>query len=174
MGRVLIPAPVKLIVSLFTNNPELLEDTENALVRKFGPLDFASNVIDFNQTTYYEKEFGPALKRKFISFQRLIPSSSLWKIKIMTNRLERKFSRNGNRRINIDPGYLSQANVVLASTKMFFHRIHINKGIHQEVTLIYQDKTFKPLPWTYPDYQTEQAKKIFLHIRTLYAAQLKH
>lgn len=173
MGHIISPLPAKLIMSLFAARIEILETVTAVLVHRFGMLDFESQLIDFNQTTYYEKEFGAQLKRKFISFKKMIPSESLWRIKKTTNRIEERFTRNDNRQINIDPGYLTQANLILASTKMFFHRIHSNRGIYHEVTLIYQDKTFKSLPWTYPDYQTEQAKNIFLQIRALYIAQLK-
>ena len=173
MGQFLPPQPVKLIVSIFTQEISLFEAIERILSQKFGLIDFKSQILDFNQTRYYEEEFGSSLKRKFIAFKKLIESEALWKIKVATNTIERKFTKHGKRRVNIDPGYLTQANLILASTKMFFHRIHINKGIYQEVTLIYQNKTFKPLPWTYPDYQTKEYEDILLKIRAILRAQLK-
>ena len=173
MGQYLPPQSAKLIVSIFAQEISLFEAIERILSQKFGLIDFKSQLLDFNQTNYYEDEFGSGLKREFIAFKRLIKSEALWKIKIATNAIERTFTKKGKRRVNIDPGYLTQANLILASTKMFFHRIHINKGIHQEVTLIYQDKTFKPLPWTYPDYRTNECKDILLKIRALLHTQLK-
>ena len=56
------------------------------------------------------------------------------------------------RKVNLDPGILSLANLVLASTKDFSHRIYLKDGIFSEVTLVYEKKRFKALPWTYPDY----------------------
>jgi len=173
MGKITKPQAAKLIMSIFTQDVTLLKKTENILSRHFGTIDFHSGVIDFSQTQYYEEEFGKNLKREFISFKKLIKSENLWKAKILTNKIEERFAKNHKRRVNIDPGYLTQANLILASTKMFFHRIHMNKGIYQEVTMIYQDKTFKPLAWTYPDYQSKESIEIFTKIRNILNSQLK-
>lgn len=173
MGHIVQPQPVKLIASIFAQECGLFRTVEKNLSRKFGPIDFESPLLDFNNTRYYEEEFGANLKRKLISFKKLIRSEAAWKIKIATNAIEEKFSKNGKRRVNIDPGYLTQANLILASSKMFCHRIHANKGIHQEVTLTYQDKTFKALPWTYPDYQSSEHIAILLKMRAILASQLR-
>lgn len=167
------PQPVKLIVSIFAQAIPLFETIESLLSQKYGPIDFTSHFIDFDQTHYYDKEFGGNLKRKLISFKKLIKSETLWKIKVATNAIEKKFTKEDKRQVNIDPGYLTQANLILASTKMFYHRIHMNKGIYQEVTMIYQDKMFKSFPWTYPDYQTKECTEILLKIRNTLRTQLK-
>lgn len=173
MGYLITPQPAKLIVSIFTHDASLFAAIERRLARQFGPIDFRSPLLDFNQTRYYEEEFGGNLRREFIAFKKLIKTESLWKIKAATNAMEKKCSRHGKRRVNIDPGYLTLANLILASTKMFFHRIHMNRGIYQEVTMIYQDKTWKPLPWTYPDYQTNECKDILSKIRAILRTQLQ-
>jgi hypothetical protein len=159
-------------MSIFTRQDALFGVIEKILTRKFGPIDFTSPIFDFNQTQYYEKEFGANLKRKFISFKKLINPESLWKIKNITNNLENKFSKDAKRLVNIDPGYISQASLVLASTKDFSHRIYIKKGIYQEITLIFKDRTFWPLAWTYPDYQSKELVEIFIRIRDILNSQL--
>ncbi|MFC1753447.1 DUF4416 family protein [Thermoproteota archaeon] len=171
MGEIIQQQPVKLIVSIFTKKRDLFRKIEGVFSKKFGPIDYRSPILDFDQTDYYEIEFGKGLKRKFFSFEKLIDSADLWKVKIFSNKLEEKFSRGKKRLVNIDPGYISLANLILASTKNFFHRIHISKGIFQEVTMIYQDKTYKSLAWTYPDYFRH--KDIFLKMRTNLHRQLK-
>ena len=55
--------------------------------------------------------------------------------------------------MNIDPGYLTLFQLVLASAKPFSHRIYLDRGIWAEVTLLFRDGTFETLPWTYPDYK---------------------
>ncbi|MCX6827557.1 MAG: DUF4416 family protein, partial [candidate division Zixibacteria bacterium] len=62
----------------------------------------------------------------------------------------------GKRRINIDPGYLTLDRLVLATGKDAAHRIYLRKGVYAEVTLIYHSGSFQPLPWSYPDYRSEQ------------------
>ena len=75
-------------------------------------------------------------------------------IKLTTNRLEEQWATpEGNRRINIDPGYLCLQHVVLATTKGYTHRPYLRDGIYADLTLIYRDKSFQPLEWTYPDYR---------------------
>ena len=164
---------VKLIISLFTRKIELITIIEETLSKKFGSIDSSSEILNFNQTQYYQKEFGDNLKRKFISFNKLISPDKLWKIKTITNKLEEKFSKENKRQINLDPGYITQANLILASTKEYSHRIYIKNGIYQEVTLIFKDKTFHPLPWTYPDYQTKEYIDVFIKMRDILNAQLK-
>ena len=78
---------------------------------------------------------------------------------------------DGRRRINIDPGYITSSNLILASTKNFSHRLYLGRGIFGEVTMRYENKDFTRLPWTYPDYYTH--RDVLLHIRNIYRRQLK-
>ena len=75
--------------------------------------------------------------------------------------------RNGRpcRTVNIDPGYVHPAKVVLATIKDFSHRIYLRDGIYAEVTLMYQKNTFVPLPYTYPDFRTKSYVSLFNQAR---------
>jgi hypothetical protein len=42
------------------------------------------------------------------------------------------------RPLNLDPGYLTEAKLVLATTKDRNHRLYLDRGIFAEVTLCYQ------------------------------------
>jgi len=173
MGKLSFPEPTKLIIGLIFKDGSLLIETQNILRRHFGNFDYESAVIPFIYTDYYEKEFGKDLKRKFLSFEKLIHSEKLSRIKNLTNKIETKFYRGKLRRINIDPGYLTLAKLVLASTKDYNHRIYLNNGIFAEITLSYQNKSFRPREWTYPDYRSCEYIEIFLRIRNIYALQIK-
>lgn len=151
----------------------MLEEAKNILRKGFGKIDYESQALAFRHTDYYETEFGKNLKRKFISFQKLIQPQNLAKIKIATNIIEKKLSRNGLRSINIDPGYLNMAKLILASTKDYKHRIYLDKGIYVETTLFYQNKSFHFWEWTYPDYKSADYIRIFNQIREIYAKQIK-
>jgi hypothetical protein len=76
------------------------------------------------------------------------------------------------RPVNLDPGYLEQSKIVLASTKNFFHRILISRGIYAEVTLHYQGKRWNSFPWTFPDYDSEKYHPFFTALRENYRRQL--
>ena len=173
MGKVCKQPLVKLVAGFIGSDEELFARAEKALSSRFGEIDFHSAVLPFGFTDYYEEELGRDLRRKFIGFKRLISAAALADIKVFTNRLEQKLSPQGKRRINIDPGYLTQAKLVLASTKDFSHRILLNKGIFAEVTLIYSKNSFQPLDWTYPDYRTPDYLEIFRRLRQIYQTQLK-
>jgi len=146
------------------------------VVREYGEIDFESKVLPFHYTNYYTKEMGENLKRKFVSFKRLISPEKIIQVKLFTNRLEEKFLWPGSarRRINIDPGYLTLSKLVLATTKNFSHRIYLGHGIYAEVTLRYvKNKGFQPWEWTYPDYRSPEYLEIFNQLRDGYKKQLE-
>lgn len=171
MGEIKKGRPVKLIAGFIFKNPEFLNRAKLYLTKRFGKTDFESEVLAFNHTHYYEKEFGENLSRQFISFQKLISPDEIFKVKIFTDKIEEKLIQNSMRRINIDPGYLDLAKLVLLTTKDYTQRVYLNKGIYAEVTLFYQGKTFKPCEWTYPDYRTCEYIEIFNRIREIFASQ---
>jgi hypothetical protein len=164
--------PVKLFVGMISQNPEWFERTTYILQESYGPTDFESLPKPWDYTQYYAKEFGAPLLRKFIFFEKLIPPDELWKIKKFTNEIEKQLGRmiDGelHRKVNLDPGYLTQSKVVLATTKDFAHRIYLQEGIYAEATLIYQGKGFQPLPHTYPDYRTKEYLELFNQAREIY------
>ncbi|MCX5706361.1 MAG: DUF4416 family protein [Candidatus Omnitrophica bacterium] len=169
MGKIAKARPVKLITGFIFKDNAAFKKAKILLKQRFGKIDFESQTLPFNLTDYYKKEFGDGLKRVFISFRRQIPPQELSKIKVFTNQIEKKISCGKNRLVNIDPGYLDLAKLILASTKDYVHRIYLDKGIYAEITLFYQDKSFKPWTWTYPDYRTPEYIAIFNHIREIYA-----
>jgi hypothetical protein len=174
MGVSRVPQKVKLIVGLISNDGALLIKVKKTLEKRFKTdVDFESDVLDFMHTDYYREEMGDDLKRKFFSFKRLFDLKNMYKIKVETNSLEKKFSKSGRRKINIDPGYLDLSKLVLFSTKDFSHRVYLDKGIFAEVTLFYKDRSFNAWPWTYPDYQTKSYIDIFNSIREIYKQDLK-
>jgi hypothetical protein len=172
MGKVVSPKKVKLIVAVFTSKIQLFPEIEKSLKTKYGDIDFESDVFNFDYTDYYKEEMGGCLKKKFISFKNLINPEIISSIKLFTNKLEHKNSLDNKRLVNIDPGYLSESKLVLASTKNFYHRIYLKEGIYAEVTLYFKEGRFQPLPWTYPDYKVDKSIDIFNRIREIYKKQL--
>lgn len=163
----------KLIIGLLISTPERREEVETVLAGEFGPVDYVSREIDFTFSDYYNREMGEKITRIFYSFENLIAPDTLGDIKIRTNELETKFAVKGKRKANFDPGILNLSRLLLASTKDNMHRVPLTKGIYAEITLIYMHKSFHSLLWTYPDYASEEYKKIFLEIRENFRLQLK-
>ena len=173
MGKIIISKPVKLICGLISNDEALFLSAKRSLENKFGPVDFESERLKFDCTDYYTEELGKDLRRVFLSFKKLFDPSKLSRVKIYSNKIERLLSYGANRRINIDPGYLDLAKLVLASTKDFSHRIYLERGIYSEITLIFKNGGFQFLEWTYPDYRSVDYIQIFTRIRSIYSAQIK-
>ncbi len=171
-----IPPPGKVIIGIITRNLDIVKLAQGFLEKKLGPVQEKSPVIDFDFTDYYEVEMGKNLLRLWLSFDRLVIPDKLLEIKLAVMEIEEKFlDANGKRRINLDPGILTLCKLVLATTKNYYHRIYLGKGIHAEVTLFYRHNNFEPLDWTYPDYRTDTAINFFKLMRKgLLNANLVH
>jgi hypothetical protein len=173
MGTIQKHLPVKLITAL-TYDPELdIEAIVIKLEKGRSPVDLRSKVFDFSRfTPYYEKEMGRHLKKFFVTFSNLDAPEELPKLKIETNLLEEKYKVNKKRQVNIDPGYITQAKLVLATTKNYSHRIFLGQGIFGDVHMQYQNKSYRPQPWTYPDYRDKENIEFFNTARRRYLEQL--
>jgi hypothetical protein len=167
------PLPAKLFIGMLSGDTSLLYGMKAELEAIFGPCDMESPVWQWEHTDYYKREMGGGLKRYFVFFSGLINRGDIVRIKLRTMELERDhLNDRGGRRINLDPGYLDTARVVLVSTKDYSHRIYLGDGIYGEVTLIYSKGAFRPLPYTYPDFRTEEYRELFRQARSIYKREL--
>jgi hypothetical protein len=173
MGIIGTSKKVKLFCGIIFLDEKVKQGAFSILENKFGKIDLISEVIPFDFSSYYNPEMGQNLKRLWISFEKLIFSSELASIKVFTNSIEGLLVSNSKRQINIDPGYLTPANVVLATTKDYSHRIYLDKGIYAEVTTIYKKNGYIKLPWSYPDYLSNIATKFLLEARQTLILHLK-
>ena len=178
MGMRTYPAKAKLITAVMVADQTLFEKVRQILEKRFGPIDSESDIYPFTFTDYYSKEMGTTLHKKIISFHKLIEKNELVMKKLQSNKIEEEFAKGNadmwHRRVNIDPGYVTDSKLVLASTKNFSHRIYLGDGIFAEVTLRYfRTKGFEPLEWTYPDYRTDMVRIFLESVRQRYMGQLR-
>ena len=68
---------------------------------------------------------------------------------------------------------IAEEHFVLSTGKGYAHRPYLGKGVYADLTLIYKDKRFNELEWTYPDYKTETIQDILKKIRKIYLDNLK-
>ncbi len=179
MGQIRLPDKVKLFIGIIGVNKDIMLKAKNELENEWGDIDFESEFFNFNETSYYKKEMGENLLKKFYSFKRLVHREYIADIKIKTNQLEEKIKINkqkSGRNVNLDPGYVTLSNVTLATTKDYRHRIYLTKGIYLENTLYYdsREKRFIEWEWTYPDYCADEYKDFFNKLRDIYRKQLKY
>lgn len=171
-----IPKPAekaKLVIGSYMHDRSLFGELLEKLVILFGDPDMISAWMPFGDTVYYEEEMGSPLWRRLISFERLIDQLDLSEIKLATNRIESEYVFSEKRRINIDPGFMLSEKFVLATGKNFSHRIHVGSGIYADLTLIYREKKFQSLPWTYPDYLKRDMTGYLERIREKYRLDLE-
>ena len=177
MGQISKPKPVNLIAGILTSIPELLGQIDKTLGKYFGSIDLRSDVLSFTFTDYYNKEMGKGILRQFYSFEKLIMPDEIAPIKVQTNHIEESIITSGKysvkRPINIEPGYINESRLILASTKDFSHRIYLRDGIYAEVTLNYRGGRYESFPWTFPDYKSSEYHKFLLMARELYVRKLK-
>jgi hypothetical protein len=161
----------KLVVGVLLSLPELKSALLERLQQAFGPQDWISPELPFAYTHYYDAEMGAPIVRFFISCRDPVDPACLAAAKLTTNALEEEFRRPGRRPVNLDPGLLSLARFVLASTKPSAHRVPLSAGIYAEIELLYEHGGFRPVEWTYPDYRSQEYRGILEHIRGLFKAQ---
>jgi hypothetical protein len=161
--------PVLRILAAFSRYPEAFDWTRRLVEQAWGSIELQSDLFDHRETNYYQATMGTDLKKTFFAFQALIDPGELPRWKAQTNDWEMVYQQQANRSerrpLNLDPGYLTEAKVVLASTKDRDHRIYLSDGIFAENTLYFTKGAWQTRPWTYPDYQRPDYHQFFLRCR---------
>jgi len=173
MGRVKEHLAVKFFVGITFTPSTNLDKIHSQLESLFSTIELRSFIYNFSGfTDYYQAEMGDDLKKQFIVFSRLQRPDILPEIKLETNKIEDEHIPNKNRVVNLDPGYVSEAKVVLATTKNYDHRLYLGRGIFGDLHLRFTDKSFRSQPWTYPDYHQKEIISFFNNVRMRYFEQL--
>ena len=148
--------PVLLLLAAFSRYPEALDWARQTAEEAWGDVALHSERFDHRETAYYQASMGPDLQKTFFAFESLIDPAELVLCKQTSNQWELDYQTLGGhpepRPLNLDPGYLTEAKLVLATTKDRDHRIYLSRGIYAENTLYYYRGAWTPRPWTYPDY----------------------
>ncbi len=173
MGEIHIHIPVKLFAAISFGKGIAVSFLTDKIESLLGSIDSALEdfkVDDF--TSYYQKEMGKDVTKKIISFSRLIQPDMLPEIKIATNKLENEFRNEDKRAVNIDPGYLTQAKIVLATTKDYSHRLYLAHGIFADLHMTWSANSYHTQSWTYPDYAQKATLDYFNNLRKIYLENL--
>jgi Domain of unknown function (DUF4416) len=177
VAEVRVAEPAKLIVGAISGCPQAWEWAREQLISEYGPADFEMGPVPFELTDYYLGEMGAALQRSFLAFKRPIAQHQVASVKRHTNRLEAEIAGAQAwpvaRPLNLDPGYVTLAKLVLASAKDHAHRIAVGEDIYAEVTLRFIGNRFEFNPWTYRDYQQESHLEFFGRVRESLRAELR-
>ena len=176
MGQPSHHPSVLLLLAAFSRHEDALDWARQKAIDAWGLIELESPRFDFVETDYYDATMGTGLKKMFYAFQRPFDPAELVDIKLETNRWEEEYASAHHwqsrchpgqchpdepRPLNLDPGYLTQAKLVLASTKDFAHRIYLSRGIYAEITLQYRHHRWQHHQFTFADYRRADYQEFF-------------
>ncbi|MEK6626743.1 MAG: DUF4416 family protein [Bdellovibrionota bacterium] len=177
MSRPIAPTPALIFFSvLYRKTMVDAREIEAMLAQEFAPqLGDLSSYFHAHcpMKRYYAKEMGPEeeLERIFYFSVHPVARDNLVSLKLAAFQLEDKWIQlspdSPCRTVNIDVGIVTLENLVLATGKMFTHRLYLGQGVCGDLTLLYQDDSFQPLPWTYPDYAHAEIRTFFAWLRKI-------
>jgi Domain of unknown function (DUF4416) len=169
MGHANPPAPALLIFAAISRHEAALTSAKKSIESHIGPIVRTSPAFDFTETDYYLATMGADLKKQFFACERLIDPAQLVDLKLQTNSWEEEFAAQGRfpepRPLNLDPGYITLAKLVLASTKDHSHRLYLGQGIYGEITLSFRGGRWQETQFTYPDYRRADFHEFFIACR---------
>jgi hypothetical protein len=150
---------------------------QDKLSARWGDIRMVSSEIPFEAGGYYTPTMGSDLTKTLIAFEGFCDPAELADWKHETNELESMYARESGhaetRPLNLDPGYITQAKLVLATTKDRDHRLYLRDGMFAEVTLTYVGKRWQHHRWSYPSYRTEEVAEFATNCRRILRQHLK-
>ncbi|MBN1522452.1 MAG: DUF4416 family protein [Candidatus Aureabacteria bacterium] len=172
MGKILFPPQKCLVCGILLAEGYSQDELTRSIEEAFGPIDDMSPYRIFDgYSLYYEKEMGRNIQRFFITFQKLFDAQLLADYKLMSNNLENQLFGSPDkitRAVNIDPGYIDLAKLIVASTKDASYRVYLKEGIYAQPMLQFIKGRFVPFEWTYPDYKNDIFIRFFESAREKY------
>ncbi len=165
--------PVKYFIGALHSSTKLLADSFSLVEAAFSEIDLMSRDFSFGDTDYYEAEMGSTIHRRIFSLTALKNPLFLADAKLICNDIEDKLAVNGNRKVNLDIGYVDFNKVVLGSAKYCANKIYIGNGIWADPALQYSKGKFRPYPWAFLDFKQDTYYDFLMKIRIRYKHQLQ-
>ncbi len=153
----------KLIIAVMYSDKCIYEECKGDLINLFGEILKESEEYDFDKfTKYYEKEMGSNLVKRFLVFKKIIDKGQLSEIKLKTTEIEKKYSKDKKRTINLDPGYLNDSELVLASFKRGTnYKEQISEKVWLHKVLGFEGGKVIQFWHTFPDYREKKNQEFF-------------
>lgn len=183
MISTMAPSRVKFFVGLLYHkdfiDPSMIE---SFFAKNQFKKSFSTAPGFYSMANYYSQEMGEAekLARFWLFFEGTSEREELVELKARAQEWEEEFRREkarSGRVLNIDPGFVSLEQMVLATGKPYSHRLYLGAcrqfHVYGELSYVFQEKSWHSLPWTYPDYQQEEVKSHFTTARRELIKDLK-
>jgi len=169
--------PVIRICAVISRHEDARAWGIQTLSEAWGNVLLTTEPMPFHAGGYYHREMGGELVKTLVAFDRPCDAAPLADWKLATNGWEDDCAAvleyPEKRPLNLDCGYVTQAKLILATTKDRDHRIYLRDGIFAEVTLNYVHKEWVSHRWTYPDYRTDTVKQFAADCRAHLRKHLK-
>lgn len=157
------------LVAVITRHAAALDWAAAKLAEQWGSPALVSPTFSFAETGYYDAAMGAGLGKTFLAFDAAYDPGELAAVKHRTNAWEAEYAALGrhdeSRPLNLDPGYVTAAKLVLASTKDHAHRIYLGQGMYAEITLFYRHGAWQAHEFTFPDYRRADYHAFFTACR---------
>ena len=169
MSKVRAVEPVIRMVAVITSDEEVRAWAYRRIEDRWGAIVESTPAMPFQAGGYYTAAMGDSLLKTLVALADPVDPVGLADWKTETNHWEAEAAtalhKAQARPLNLDPGYITQAKLVLATVKDRDHRIYLKDGIFGEVTLTYVGKQWTFHRWTYPDYRTAEVADFALQCR---------
>ncbi len=169
MSRRRLVEPVIRFCAVIASNADVRDAAIEFLSRQWGPTEEISTPTAFTAGGFYAPTMGEGLQKVLVASAEPVDPAALADWKTATNVWENEIAPavegGPPRRLNLDPGYISQAKLVLATVKDRDHRIYLRDGIFAEVTLNYVGRRWVHHRWSYPDYRTDEVAEFAGRVR---------
>jgi hypothetical protein len=177
LASVRIVEPVVRFCAVITRHSAARQWALDRLRQRWGQISVASDPIPFEAGGYYAPTMGHDLLKTLVALEGFLDPAALSDWKLQTNAWEAEYAAVSDhpeiRPLNLDPGYTTQAKLVLATTKDRDHRIYLKDGIFAEVTLTYVGKKWQHHRWSYPTYRSDQVAQFATECRQRLRAHLR-
>ena len=142
LAKIELVEPVIRICAVISRYESARQWAIEKLVEHWGASSVISEPFPFVAGGYYESQMGNDLRKVMVACRQPCQPDDFVEWKLTTNDWEAEFANSASfpekRPLNLDPGYVTQAKLVLATTKDRDHRIYLERGIYAEVTLSFR------------------------------------
>lgn len=161
--------PVVRFCAVISRHAEARQWALQRLTQRWGATAEISLPSSFTAGGFYDDEMGTGLTKELVAIEQFADPAGLADWKTTTNDWEHEYAESADheetRPLNLDPGYVTQAKLVLATIKDRDHRLYLKDGIFAEVTLNFMGGRWVHHRWTYPDYRTDSVAEFAMRCR---------
>jgi len=173
MAEMKEPRHVLRVCSCLTSHQILVDEVASSLSSQFGEIALVSEPFNFDLSTYYEPEMGTEIMRYWFCFSQLFGADKLAEYRLHTGKIEDSFAVEGNRIVNLDPGYLDFGKLVLASLKEGADKIYLGQCVWAHTCLRFRNGKFTAPDHSFADFKAHTFDDFFIQARGLYKQLLK-